>query len=113
RWPGSRTSWRPDPARPRAGPALPGTSWNLSRRPGPLRGRVAPAMGSTGRERMAVRHDFDTFVGTRWARLVRAAVMLGCSEPDAEDAPQRASPFAPTPVVGRGADRGAAGVGRG
>jgi RNA polymerase sigma-70 factor (sigma-E family) len=29
--------------------------------------------------------DFEEFVAARWARLVRSAVLLGCSPPEAED----------------------------
>ncbi|MDP9395063.1 MAG: hypothetical protein M3Q27_12835 [Actinomycetota bacterium] len=34
--------------------------------------------------------DFTEYVAARWARLVRAAVLLGCSPAEAEDAVQTA-----------------------
>lgn len=34
--------------------------------------------------------DFTEYVHARWARLVRSAVLLGCSEPEAEDVVQTA-----------------------
>jgi RNA polymerase sigma-70 factor (sigma-E family) len=34
--------------------------------------------------------DFSDFVAARWPRLVRSAVLLGCSQPEAEDVVQMA-----------------------
>lgn len=34
---------------------------------------------------MSRNEDFDEYVGARWARLVRSAVLLGCSPTEAED----------------------------
>ncbi len=39
---------------------------------------------------MTVNHDFSDYVAARWTRLVRAAVLLGCSESEAEDLVQTA-----------------------
>jgi RNA polymerase sigma-70 factor (sigma-E family) len=34
--------------------------------------------------------EFTSFVAARWSALVRSAIFLGCSQPDAEDAAQTA-----------------------
>lgn len=34
--------------------------------------------------------EFGEYVAARWTRLVRAAVLLGCSRPEAEDVTQTA-----------------------
>ena len=39
---------------------------------------------------MPTDEDFDVYVAARWARMVPAAVLLGCSREDAEDAVQSA-----------------------
>lgn len=49
---------------------------------------LAPA--ATGRARRADDVEFSEFVATRWPRLVRAAVLLGCSPHEAEDVVQTA-----------------------
>ena len=35
--------------------------------------------------RIEERHDFDDYASVMWPRLVRAALLLGCSPPDAQD----------------------------
>lgn len=39
---------------------------------------------------MSTEEDFASYVSRRWARLVRTAVFLGCSQQDAEDVVQTA-----------------------
>ena len=39
---------------------------------------------------MGTEQEFTEYVGTRWPRLVRSAVLLGCSRPEAEDVVQTA-----------------------
>jgi RNA polymerase sigma-70 factor (sigma-E family) len=39
---------------------------------------------------MSNRQDFSAFVAARWPRLVRSAVLLGCSQAEAEDVVQTA-----------------------
>ena len=47
-------------------------------------------MGAVGGRRDRDSREFDEYVATHWPRLVRAAVLLGCTPTEAEDVVQTA-----------------------
>jgi RNA polymerase sigma-70 factor (sigma-E family) len=59
------------------------TNWN------PAHGPTRHPQENDGR-RMGRDEEFSQYVSVRWAALVRSAVLLGCSRPDAEDLVQSA-----------------------
>lgn len=47
-------------------------------------------MGAAGGRRDREKQEFDEYVASHWSRLVRAAVLLGCAQAEAEDVVQTA-----------------------
>lgn len=70
-----------------ANPHVVGREWNLGCLPARLGGRGPQELTDTavGRD-----EDFSEYVAARWPRLVRSAVLLGCSPVEAEDVVQTA-----------------------